>query len=154
MSKAQKRLFLMGAVTVVASLSACGSGSEATKPASSSPAPADTTTESGAAWSSFAGDATRGEAVFGQCRACHVTQPGQNRQGPSLHGIVGRQAGTVANYAYSPANRDSGITWTPEKLFQFLENPRRVIPGTKMIYPGIKDPQQRADLIAWLQTQS
>ena len=178
MSKVQRRFLLIGAVTGIATLAACGGGGESKSktPANTgaaaqanqqgtaggggaggkaaAPAADDTTTLSGATLAQFTGDATKGEAVFAQCRACHVTQEGQNRQGPSLHGIVGRQAGTVAGYTYSPANKDSGITWAPEKLFQYLENPQRVVPGTKMIFPGIPDPQRRADLIAWLATQS
>jgi cytochrome c len=65
--------------------------------------------------------------------------------------VVGRAAGTVAGYTYSAANKNSGITWTPEKLFQYLEKPQRVVPGTKMAFPGIPDPQKRADVIAYLQ---
>ncbi len=72
--------------------------------------------------------------------------------GPMLKGIVGRSAGTVAGYTYSAANKNSGITWSPEKLFQYLEKPQRVVPGTKMTYPGMTDPQQRADTIAYLST--
>jgi cytochrome c len=119
----------------------------------SAPAPDDVTTLSGAQFASFTGDAAAGEKVFVQCKTCHVTDPGQNRIGPSLAGIVGRQAGTVAGYTYSPANKNSGITWTKEKLFQYLENPQRVVPGTKMAFAGIQDPQKRADLIAWLATK-
>lgn len=117
------------------------------------PAPDDTTTLTGVTLAQHPGDAAAGEAVFAQCRTCHVTDPGVNRIGPSLAGIVGRPAGQVAGYQYSPANANSGITWTPEKLFQYLENPQRVVPGTKMAFAGIRDPQQRANLIAWLQTQ-
>jgi len=117
------------------------------------PAPDDTTTLSGVQFASFTGDAAAGEKVFVQCRTCHVTDPGQNRIGPSLHQIVGREAGTVEGYQYSPANKNSGITWTKEKLFQYLENPQRVVPGTKMAFAGIQDPQKRADLIEWLATK-
>jgi cytochrome c len=117
------------------------------------PAPDDVTTMSGVQFASFTGDAAAGEKVFVQCKTCHVTDPGQNRIGPSLAGIVGRQAGTVAGYSYSPANKNSGITWSQEKLFQYLENPQRVVPGTKMAFAGIQDPQKRADLIAWLATK-
>lgn len=99
------------------------------------------------------GDPTRGQAAFAPCRACHVTQAGVNRVGPSLHGIVGRKAGTVAGFNYSAANKSSGVTWTPQVLFTYLENPRKFMPGTKMAYAGLKDPQRRADLIAWLATQ-
>jgi len=100
------------------------------------------------------GDPARGQRVFAQCRTCHVVQPGVNRVGPSLHGIVGRQAGTVPNFRYSPANKNSGITWTEPVLFEYLENPRQYIPGTYMAYPGLRDPQQRADVIAYLKSAS
>ncbi|WP_367280034.1 cytochrome c family protein [Sphingomonas sp. LHG3406-1] len=117
------------------------------------PAADNVDTVDGARFASFTGDAAKGEAVFSQCRTCHVTEPNVNRIGPSLHKIVGSEAGKVAGYSYSPANADSGIIWSPEKLFQYLENPRRVIPGTKMAFAGIPDPQKRADLIAWLGAQ-
>ena len=121
--------------------------------AAGAPAPDDVTTMSGATFASFTGDPAAGEKVFVQCKTCHVTDPGQNRIGPSLAGIVGRPAGTVAGYNYSPANKNSGITWTKEKMFQYLENPQRVVPGTKMAFAGIQDPQKRADLIEWLATK-
>jgi cytochrome c len=72
--------------------------------------------------------------------------------GPSLHAIQGRHSGEIPGYSYSAANKGSGIVWTDEKLFQYLENPQRVIPGTKMTYTGVKDPQQRANVIAYLNT--
>lgn len=99
------------------------------------------------------GDAARGQAAFAPCRACHVTQPGVNRVGPSLHGIIGRRAGSVPGFNYSAANKNSGVTWSPQVMFTYLENPRKFMPGTKMAYAGLKDPQKRADLIAWLATQ-
>ena len=73
--------------------------------------------------------------------------------GPSLHAIQGRKSGSVPGYSYSTANKNSGITWTNEKLFQYLETPQRIIPGTKMTYTGLKDPQKRADVIAYLDKQ-
>jgi cytochrome c len=128
-------------------------GGAVTTTSAPKPSPESTDTISGATLAQFTGDPASGEKVFIQCKTCHVTDPGVNRIGPSLHGIVGRPAGQVAGYTYSPANRDSGITWSPEKLFQYLENPQRVVPGTKMAFGGIQDNQKRADLIAWLQTQ-
>lgn len=166
---------LASALFVVATASACGGGgssggetgetantavatpaANAAAPApatAAAPAPDDVTTVSGAKFADFTGDAAKGEAVFVQCKTCHVTDAGVNRIGPSLNAIVGREAGKVAGYTYSPANANSGITWSPEKLFQYLENPQRVVPGTKMAFAGIQDPQKRADLIAWLGTQ-
>ena len=75
-----------------------------------------------------------------------------NRIGPSLAGIVGRKAGEVAGYSYSAANKGSGITWTAEKLYQYLEKPARVVPGTKMAFAGLAKGQDRADVIAYLST--
>jgi cytochrome c len=100
------------------------------------------------------GEAGAGEAVFRRlCMACHIaTQTGPTRLGPSLFGIVGRRAGTIEGFRYSQANRNSNATWTPDVLFQYLENPRQFIPGTTMAFAGIRDPQERANLIAYLET--
>jgi cytochrome c len=87
---------------------------------------------------------------FAQCQACHSAEPGKNMIGPSLAGVIGRKAGSIAGFAYSNANKNSGITWTPEKLFQYLEKPQRVVPGTKMTFPGLPKGQDRADVIAYL----
>ncbi len=98
-------------------------------------------------------DAAAGETVFKrQCGMCHAVVPGKNMIGPSLSGIIGRKAGTVPNFRYSAANRDSGITWDAAQLEPYLTSPKAVIPGTTMVYVGQKDAQQRADLIAYLQT--
>ncbi|TRW15008.1 c-type cytochrome [Glacieibacterium frigidum] len=99
------------------------------------------------------GVAANGAKVFVQCKTCHVTTEGVNRIGPSLHAVVGRKAGTVPKYTYSAANKNSGLIWTEAELFTYLENPRKVVPGTKMSFAGLKKPQDRADLIAWLKTQ-
>ncbi len=99
------------------------------------------------------GDAVNGAKLFVACKACHVTTAGVNRIGPSLHAVVGRKAGSIPNFSYSAANKGSGLVWTPAELFVYLENPRKVVPGTKMSYPGMKKPQDRADVIAYLQTQ-
>lgn len=112
--------------------------------------PDNVDTLSGAKFASFTGDAAKGEKAFIACKVCHA--PDKNMIGPMLKGIVGRAAGTVEGYTYSTANKNSGITWSPEKLFQYLEKPQRVVPGTKMTYPGMTDPQMRADTIAYLQT--
>ncbi|WP_029414692.1 c-type cytochrome [Brevundimonas bacteroides] len=100
------------------------------------------------------GDPANGQRIFGQCRTCHVVEPGVNRVGPSLHGVVGRTAGTVPGYSYSTANQNSGAVWDAQTLFTYLENPRGFMPGTKMAFVGLRDPQQRADVIAYLATQS
>ncbi|UZK66657.1 c-type cytochrome [Sphingomonas sp. M1-B02] len=139
--------------TQVAAANETAAPAEAAAPAATAPAPAadNTDTISGVKFAAYTGDATKGKADFATCAACHSVDAGVNKIGPSLHGIVGRKAGTVAGFAYSAANKNSGITWTPEKLFQYLEKPQRVVPGTKMIFPGFPDPQKRADVIAYLQ---
>lgn len=111
-------------------------------------------TEDGVAYASLTGDAAAGKRVFAQCRTCHVTDPGVNRIGPSLAGIIGNTAGSVAGFNYSPANASSGITWTEEQMYVYLEDPQRTIPKTKMIYAGLPDAQQRADVIAYLKDPS
>lgn len=111
-------------------------------------------TLSGAKLAAYTGDAVKGASAFLECKTCHAVEEGVDKIGPSLHGVVGRKAGSIASFSYSAANKGSGITWTPEKLFQYLENPQRVVPGTKMTYVGMPDPQKRADLIAYLKTNS
>ena len=122
--------------------------------APSAPAPTANNIETmtGATLAQFSGDPVAGQRAFLQCQSCHSVEPGANRLGPTLHGVVGRHSGSVAGFNYSQANRSAGIVWTPEKLFQYLENPRRVVPGTTMAFAGIGDPQRRADLIAYLGT--
>jgi cytochrome c len=101
----------------------------------------------------MAQDAAAGEKDFAVCRACHQIGPGAKiAVGPVLSGVVGRKAGTYPGYTYSPANKDSGIVWTPEELDKYLTNPQVVVPKTKMIFPGLKDEQKRKDVIAFLQT--
>lgn len=114
----------------------------------------NTDTISGAKLASFTGDADKGKAAFTTCQTCHAIDAGVNKIGPSLHGVVGRKAGSIAGFTYSDANKTSGITWTEAKLFQYLENPQRVVPGTKMSFPGWSDPQKRADVIAYLKANS
>ena len=100
-----------------------------------------------------AGNAAAGEKVFAQCKTCHVVEKGVNRVGPSLNGVVGRKSGTATGYKYSAANLKSGVTWTAPVLFQYLEAPMKFMPGTKMAFGGLKKPQDRADVIAFLATK-
>lgn len=100
-----------------------------------------------------AGNAAAGEKVFAQCKTCHVTDKGVNRVGPSLHGVVGRKSGTVAAYKYSAANLKSGVIWNEATLYKYLEAPMKFMPGTKMAFGGLKKPQDRADVIAFLKTK-
>ena len=97
------------------------------------------------------GDAVAGKAVFNQCKACHQVGPeAKNGVGPVLNGIVGRKAGEVAGYNYSDANKNSGLTWDEATLRAYLTDPKAKVPGTKMIFPGIKREKQLDDLMAYL----
>jgi cytochrome c len=123
--------------------------------AAKAPAADNTDTIAGVKFAAYTGDAKKGETAFITCKTCHAIEAGVNKIGPSLHAVVGRAAGTIPGFSYSAANKNSGITWTEEKLFQYLENPQRVVPGTKMSFAGWPtDPQKRADVIAYLKTQS
>jgi cytochrome c len=98
-------------------------------------------------------DAAAGAAVFkSQCGICHTVQPGRNMVGPSLFGVVGRPAGTIPGFHYSPANKTSGLTWDAATLDRYLTSPSTIVPHTIMTYAGLKDAQKRADLIAYLST--
>lgn len=101
-------------------------------------------------YASLQGDASAGEAAYTQCKVCHALEEGKVGLGPSLHKIIGRPAGSVAGYSYSTAMKSSGLTWTEDKIFAYIEKPQAVVPGTKMSFAGYADPQKRADLIAWL----
>jgi len=96
------------------------------------------------------GDATRGEARFQDCAACHKLDAGANNVGPSLHGIFTRKAGELADFRYSPAMKRSGIVWTPETFGQFIADPQAMVPGNRMPFAGLASAGDRADLIAYL----
>lgn len=106
----------------------------------------------------MAQDAENGEKIFRQCRACHQIGDGaKNLVGPQLNGIVGRKAGTVENYKYSNFNQEAGakgLVWTEEELLKYLEAPMKYMPGTRMAFAGLKDEQQRMDVIAYLKQAS
>jgi cytochrome c len=101
----------------------------------------------------WAQDAANGERLFkADCSICHSPQPGRNLIGPSLFNVVNRHSGEIANFHYSDANRQSGLIWNVATLDRYLTAPRDLVPGTKMTFPGLKDNQQRADLITYLAT--
>ena len=96
-------------------------------------------------------DAAAGEKVFAVCKACHqIGETAKNAVGPVLNGIIGRPAGPYAGYSYSDANKNSGLTWDEATFRDYIKDPRAKIPGTKMIYPGLKDEQKTSDLLAYL----
>jgi cytochrome c len=171
-------LFSVMAATAALTLSACGGGEEkapaveapapaapapvaappvevpaaepAVAPAVGAPAAAGATVQ----LAGLTGDAAAGQRIFAQCRTCHAVEAGQNKVGPSLNGIFGRTAGSVPNFRYSAANKASGVVWTEEVMFEYLENPREFMPGTNMSFVGLKQPQQRVDVIAYLKANT
>lgn len=103
------------------------------------------------AFAARAQDLAAGEASFRKCLPCHAVGEGaRNKVGPALNGLEGRKAGTVASYSYSDANKSSGITWGKDAFLDYIRDPRAKIPGTKMVFPGIKKDQEAADLWAYL----
>jgi cytochrome c len=100
------------------------------------------------------GDAARGEARFQDCAACHKLEAGSNDVGPSLHGIFERKAAALTDFRYSPAMKRSGISWTPETLDKFIADPQAMVSANRMPYAGMANPNDRADLIAYLQKMS
>ena len=156
------------ALACMMTLAACGGGGEPAQPQGDSPqgesaaameAPA--AAEAPAADAELAAriasaDVERGKVLFLQCRACHSlvpeTEPG--KIGPTLYGVIGRPAGSVANYDYSQAVLESGITWTPEQIDRWLARPSEFLPGNKMVFVGVQDPQDRANIIAFIQQES
>jgi cytochrome c len=98
-----------------------------------------------------AADIASGQAEFNKCKICHTVEAGgRSMVGPNLHGIFGRQAGIADKFAYSEAMQKSGIAWDDETLTKYLHNPKEMVPGGKMAFPGIKDDEQIANLLAYL----
>jgi cytochrome c len=96
-------------------------------------------------------DAEAGQKVFNVCRACHqIGEGARNGVGPVMNGLFGRKSGTVEGYNYSEANKGSGITWDEAVFAEYIKDPKAKIPGTKMIYAGLKNEQQVKDLTAYL----
>ena len=96
------------------------------------------------------GDPKAGKVIFLQCAACHSLESDVNKQGPSLAELFGRKAGSVEDFNYSDSNKNSGIVWNETILRKYLADPQSVVPGTKMTFPGLKDPKQIEDVIAYL----
>lgn len=102
----------------------------------------------------YAQDADAGKRVFNRCRACHAVEPGQNKVGPTLAGVIGRKAGAVEGFNYSGAMKSSDVTWTEENLVKYLQDPKGFIPGNRMVFPGLKDEEDLSNLIAFLKASS
>ena len=98
------------------------------------------------------GDPALGKTQFNKCAACHSIKAGENKIGPSMHGIVGRPAHSVDGFSYSDAMKNYNVTWDASTLDHYLADPRGTVPGTKMIFVGLKKEDERANLIAYLET--
>lgn len=98
------------------------------------------------------GDAAAGQKVFSKCKTCHSLEAGVNKVGPSLAGVVGRPAGSVNGFKYSDAMKNSGLTWDAETLDKYLADPKGFVPKNKMAFVGLKKEEDRANVIAYLQS--
>ena len=104
-----------------------------------------------AAPASAAGNAEAGEKIFNKCKTCHrIGEGAKNMVGPELNGLNGRKSGSVEGYSYSDANKNSGITWNEAVFKEYITDPKKKIPGTKMIFPGLTNEQERDDLWAYI----
>jgi cytochrome c len=105
-------------------------------------------------WSGAAqatGDPVKGKSVFARCAICHTVEPGKNKLGPSLANIIGQKAGEVPGFKFSPAMTSSKVKWTADTLDKYLTNPRTFMPGNRMFFAGLPKPEDRANVIAYLQ---
>ena len=96
-------------------------------------------------------DVKRGEKLFDECRACHAVERGASGVGPSLHGVIGRRAGALDDFRYSPALKKSGITWSKQTLDAYVLDPQKAVPANRMPYAGMPEARDRADLIDYIQ---
>jgi cytochrome c len=100
---------------------------------------------------SLAQDVAAGETSFKKCLPCHaVGEDAKNKVGPVLNGLEGRKSGTIEGYTYSEANKNSGITWSDDTFKEYIKDPRAKIPGTKMVFAGIKNEKEIGDLWTYL----
>ena len=101
------------------------------------------------------GDAAAGQKIYAQCRACHSLEAGKNGLGPSLKGVVGRKAASVESFkTYSPAMQKSGVTWTEDNIKKYLADPKGFVPGNRMVYAGLKKPEDVENVIAYIKQES
>lgn len=98
------------------------------------------------------GDAAAGKIVFNKCAICHTVDPAKKGIGPTLFGVVGRKSASVEGFSYSEAMKNANKTWDAATLDQYLTNPKAMVPGTKMVFPGLPKPEDRANVIAYLST--
>lgn len=157
-----KVLVLVGAAAL---LTACSKSPESTPAAtdSSAAAPAATAAPDPATLAALAAlpapyntaDIANGQRKFALCRSCHtIAADGPNMTGPHLYGLIGRQAGSAEKFNYSQPLKTAGFAWDAEHLDKWLTDPRAYLPGNRMSFVGVKDPKDRADLIAYIMVES
>lgn len=148
-------------IALTAAVAACGKPQEAgSRSAPQAAVPEPSETEKQAILASYpapysTADLANGKAKFALCRSCHTVAPGgANMTGPNLHGVFGRPAASHPDFKYSDALRNAGIVWDGTHLDDWLEKPQTYLPGTKMSFAGVKDEQDRVDLIAYLMVET
>ena len=97
------------------------------------------------------GGVARGEKLYEECRACHLTETGAPGVGPSLRGVFGRRAGALEDFRFSPALKRSGITWNAQTLDAYVADPQKLVPANRMPYAGMPEARDRADLIEYME---
>ncbi|HEX6866943.1 MAG TPA: cytochrome c family protein [Caulobacteraceae bacterium] len=154
---------LAASIVALLMLSACGDGGDTTAAPEQAAAPAPEAISDAEKQAMLASlpapyntaDLANGQRKFAMCRSCHtLTDGGSNMTGPNLHEVFGEKAGHEDHYNYSEALKASGITWDAATLDKWIENPRGLVPGTKMAFAGIKTPKDRIDLIGYLRVQA
>jgi cytochrome c len=100
------------------------------------------------------GDPAKGKKVFNKCRTCHVVDAEQNKVGPNLVGLFGREAGSVEGFKYSDAMMASGIVWEDETITAYVKDPKAYVPGNRMVFPGLRKDQEIEDLLAYLRQET
>jgi cytochrome c len=156
----KKYLLILTALISLLAVAGCESGEKPAAPAESADvaaAPAAETADAGYKFDELVAgaDLKRGKTLFLQCRACHSLGEGEaHKVGPNLYGVFGRNAGLAPGFAYSEAVTAADISWSPETLDEWLARPSDFLPGNRMVFIGVKDPQDRANLIAYLQQET
>lgn len=131
---------MAGAVALSAMLAGCGGTAEQTGESAGEQVAAPEPTPSG----------PKPPVAFAQCRSCHASEPGRHGVGPSLAGIYGTKAGEIPGYAFSDALKQSGLTWDDATLDAWLQSPSKLVPGTKMVFFGMPDPEKRKQVIEYI----